>query len=77
MSFVVRVIRLGVENLFISSIEKDITRSYTLPLSLLDRPAASLEKKKPTQNAAAKLPKAQPIIFAPASSMSPISLPSV
>ena len=45
MSLVERVMRLAVENLPISSIENEITLSYTASLSLFDRPAATCATK--------------------------------
>ena len=77
MSLVERVMRLAVENLPISSIENEITLSYTASLSLLDRPAATTATKYPTINVAAILKRAQPSIFIPTTNTSPSALSGV
>ena len=77
MSLVERVIRLAVENLPISSIENEITLSYTASLSLFESPAATTATKYPTTNMAAILKRAQASIFIPAATTSLSALSGV
>ncbi|MNZ75406.1 hypothetical protein D3C78_938820 [compost metagenome] len=77
MSFVERVIRLAVEKLLISSIEKDCTLSNNLERNLADKSAAILAAMPATTTEVARLPRAQSSIQPPATRISFISLPGV
>ena len=76
-SFVERVIKLAVEKLFISSIEKSWTLSYNLDLSVAEKFEAIFAASAATITDAIKLPKAQRSIHPPAVKISLISLPCV
>lgn len=65
MSFVERVIRLDVENLFISSRENDWTLEYSRSLSLLENDVAIHAVSPPTTMDTTRLPNAHSSIMPP------------
>ncbi|MNC15499.1 hypothetical protein D3C75_633210 [compost metagenome] len=77
ISFVERVIRLAVEKLLISSMEKDWTLLKSLDRSLAEKLAAILAAIPATIMEVARLPSAQSSIQPPVAIISVISLPGV
>ena len=65
MSLVDLVIRLAVENLFISALEKDCTFPYCSPRSVFARDAAMYAAMNPIPMDMTRLPKAHRIIMPP------------
>ena len=70
----VLVIKLGVENLFISLLENDIILLNRTSLTVFAKFAATLDAKNPQPIAAARLPAAHSSIIAPFLPTSPISI---
>ncbi|MNO33421.1 hypothetical protein D3C76_234310 [compost metagenome] len=77
ISFVERVIRLAVEKLLISSMEKDCTLSNSLERSREEKLAAIRAAMPATTIEVARLPSAQSSIQPPVAMISLISLPGV
>jgi len=75
MSLVERVIRLAVENLPISSKEKDIVFSNTKRRSLREWSAAALAPKKPIANVTLSESSVNKSIFPPAINTEEVVLP--
>ncbi|MNE27393.1 hypothetical protein D3C80_1208010 [compost metagenome] len=77
ISLVERVIRLAVEKLLISSIEKDCTLLNSLERTLAEKLAAIFAAIPATMMEVARLPSAQSSIQPPVAAISDISLPGV